>query len=654
MTSERTKKEARAGSAGRGPILSDARDGEAFAGVSDPAAPEGLAVLTAIAAKIGSKRKPGATSDIPAGATYLAQLAAHDLDLRSREDVGSAPRLDLAVIYGDGPTHDAPLYQVPDRAGEPRKLLRLGRARPSPSSPPWGAARDLPRAACPHLDANGSEALTEVLVANSATDSNLLLGQTQTLWALLHNAVVALIDDGRSAADAFETARRITRAVYRDALIHDVLGTWLHPDLRGRYVRRAPKRLSPQTPAGVPRAFLAGVARIGHGLVRETYEINDQRPLEGLRSIRRHTSTGRPFDMPLTEDWLLDFGRFFDLGGQKTAQRARALGPHVARPFALGGGVSLDYPRPDDGLVLRDLLACARGGVPKVGVLVDRIEAADDGVLKGFFAKDERRWRKAVADWLEDLKLAPRVAKDLAEDPPLWLFLMLEAVADADGRSLGALGSILMAETIAAALPDPLSDADAALAREVVFRGTPPDRVADLVLFLQRHYRFADGARLHAAAHDAADPAAQTISPKEASMLDDRSAKSAPNGPQGLVQVADYIELGRMVADWATGDQKLPEDVDDLRKQLDGIAVVPKSIKKVKFVQGKEDLLVIRLPDADLVRQSKEELDSPLVEDRYMLPKFYDDIYQRQFGPQMTPLEIFLARVGDYTIAKCR
>jgi hypothetical protein len=187
-----------------------------------------------------------------------------------------------------------------------------------------------------------------------------------------------------------------------------------------------------------------------------------------------------------------------------------------------------------------------------------------------------------------------------------------------------------------------------------VFRGDLPERVAELVLFLQRHYRFADGARLHAAAHDAPEPATHSRSPKEALMLDDRTAKPAPNGPQGLVHVADYIELGRVVTDWAIGDQKLPDDVDELRKQLDGIAVIPKNIKKVKFVQGKEDVLVIRLPDPELVRQSKEELENPLVEGPYMLPKFYDDLYQRQFGPQMTPLEIFLARVGDYTIAQCR
>jgi hypothetical protein len=346
-------------------ILAEPGPGEAFAAIPDPEG-AGREALVAVAAKIGRTRKPLALSDIPAGSTYLAQFAVHDIDLRAREDVGGAPRLDLALIYGDGPRHDSFAYQVPDRPGEPRSLLRTGRAKPSWNSPAWGAARDLPRAACPHLDARGEEARTEVLVPNGFSDSNLLLGQVQTLWALLHNAVVAGLTESHDRATArFEVARRITRHVYRSALIEDVLGTWLLPRLRPRYVRSEPRRLSRGPLAAMPRVFMNGVARIGHGLVREVYALNDRRPAEGLRSLIRHTSSGRPADMPLTEDWLLDFSRFFDIGDQK-AQRARGLGPHAARPFALGGGVGLDAPSPSDGLVLRDLVACSRGGLPSV------------------------------------------------------------------------------------------------------------------------------------------------------------------------------------------------------------------------------------------------------------------------------------------------
>jgi hypothetical protein len=640
------------------PILACAERHEAFEAIADPEFGEGREVLRRIADKIGRTRRPGATSTIPAGSTYLAQFAVHDLDLRGREDVAGAPRLDLALIYGDGPRHDAFVYQVPDGPGETRSMLRLGSARPTGDSPAWGAARDLPRSACPHLDAHGVDSKSEVLVPNSFSDSNLLLGQMQTVWALLHNAAVRCLGAARhDERDAFAAARRITRHVYRQALINDVLGAWLLPALRDRYVKAAPDRLSPDCLRSMPRVFVSGVARLGHGLVRETYELNDQRSFEGLRNLVRHTSVGRPGEMPLTEDWLIDFARFFDIDGRK-AQRARGLGPHVARPFALGGGVGLDAPTPSDGLVLRDLVACTciglptQGRMPSIRTLARRIGEAAPRLLNGCFAQDERRWTSAVADWLADVDIDNRTKAALAKDPPLTLFLMLEAEADADGDTLGALGSVLLAETIAAALPDVAAPTDLRVARDTVFQGETPSRMAEVVAFLQRYYRFADGARLHPAEPVPRKSKAKFPNkPMETTMLDNQT----PTAPAaGLVEVADYIEFGRLVVDWTRNADTRPKTVAALATQLDGIAKVPDTFKEVEFVEGKPDVLVIRLPERTITDETMANMESLLVTAPYMLPKFYDDIYQKHFGPVMTPLDVFLARIGDYTIAQCR
>jgi hypothetical protein len=172
----------------------------------------------------------------------------------------------------------------------------------------------------------------------------------------------------------------------------------------------------------------------------------------------------------------------------------------------------------------------------------------------------------------------------------------------------------------------------------------------DLVAFLQRHHNFPDGARLHPVDRPpTAIPSKRK--PPEATMLDDQSI--APP-PIGLVEVADYIELGRLVADWAASEEARPSTVDELARQLDGIARVPPAVKEVRFVQGDADVLVIRLPVRNLMEKRLRELESPLVGERYQLPKFYDDIYHRHFGPEMTPLDTFLARMGDYTIAQCQ
>ena len=89
------------------------------------------------------------------------------------------------------------------------------------------------------------------------------------------------------------------------------------PRFRDRYTGAEPRRLAAR-PFRTPKEFMAGVGRLGHGLVREIYALNDAMQVAGLRNLVRHTSTGRPHDMPLTEDWLVDFSKVL---------RHRSLGP---------------------------------------------------------------------------------------------------------------------------------------------------------------------------------------------------------------------------------------------------------------------------------------------------------------------------------------
>lgn len=637
----------------RPPAVHDAPD--------DPAASATRTALTRIAEKIGRTRRPGAASDIPAGATYLGQFVALDLAQPCRDSgrdlVEAGGRLELGLVYGDGPRHDAACYQVPAEPGAPRTLLRIGRIRPKPSSPAWGALRDLPRVACPHLDARPADGRAEVLVPDARSDSNLILGQMHVLWSLLHNAAAVRLAERMDPGAAFAAAQALTRAVYREVIRHDLLGTWLMPRFRDRYAAEAPVRLAGGA-FRAPKEFMAGVGRLGHGLVREIYALNATVEVAGLRTLLRHTSTGRPHDMPLTEAWLVDFARFFAVGGD-APQRARAIGPHVARPFAASGAAGIGGT--EESLVLRDLIACTRGGLSPVRSLISRAALAEPRLFEGCFAQDEAEWSRAVADWLADTGLGASEIEALAGDPPLTLFLMLEAEADTGGRTLGALGSVLMGETIAAALPARPDGDDRAFARarRAVFGAAMPASMADLLRFLQRHYRFPEGARLHPAEAPAApapiavaeDAAADSPHPGDPRMFD---IQSTHRQPVARIEVADYIELGRLVAQWATDPATRPASVAELRLQLDGIAVLPERIRTISFIQSSLDHLVLALPAAEIVEDSLERVTDPLADGHYPLPQFYADHYRPGFGPVMTPLDTLLARVADYTIAQGR
>ena len=627
-------------------------------GEPDPRS-EPVAILQCIAQKIGATRRPGAESDIPAGATYMGQFMVHDLDFLTRESTASGNMLDLALIYGDGPRHDAAFYQVPSAPGKRRHLLRLNRTRPTVSSPPWGAARDLPRVACPHLDAKGVDQRSEVLVPNTFSDSNMLLGQFQTVWALLHNGIASTLAAafekqpeyrGRGAdpyGAAFELARRINRGIYREVICADVLGNWLLPEMFNRLEQDGFTSQNVVLSEKTPVEFMAGVARLGHGLVREIYRLNARRPNEGIRTLVRHTSTGRPHDMPLTEDWLLDFSNFFAIGSS-TPQRARALGPHVARAFAAHEGVGVEGSA--EGLVLRDLIACSRGTLRSVPSLIRRAERLRPGLFDGRFAQDERKWKETLREWLADAGVPEGRLDAVAGDPPLTLFLMLEADADAGGGRLGALGSFIMGETVAAALPVEAGDAALDAARRQVFGDEVPGTMSAVIAWLQRHYGFADGARLHPLNGDA--PQADGSVRGGSGMLDTHVKSSGSEIP--LVEVTDYLEMGRLVTDWALGRKERPATVEALKEQLDGIAVVPDRVKAVEFCQGDHETLVIRLPVKEMMEMAIEDMTDPERDGSYPFPQFYSDFYRPGFSPVMTPLDILMSRVGDYTIAQCR
>jgi hypothetical protein len=124
--------------------------------------------------------------------------------------------------------------------------------------------------------------------------------------------------------------------------------------------------------------------------------------------------------------------------------------------------------------------------------------------------------------------------------------------------------------------------------------------------------------------------------------------------PITRIEVADYIELGRLVAQWATEPATRPATIDELRLQLDGIAVLPDRIRTFAFGESTLDHLVLALPPKEIVEESLERATDPLGDSTYPLPQFYADHYRPGFGPVMTPLDTLLARVADYTLAECR
>ena len=123
------------------------------------------------------------------------------------------------------------------------------------------------------------------------------------------------------------------------------------------------------------------------------------------------------------------------------------------------------------------------------------------------------------------------------------------------------------------------------------------------------------------------------------------------------VEVIDYRALGKKIIGWAKDASSRPNDLKEFEKQLKGIVKFPLPgwIKGLHFVQGNLEVLLIRLPPAELM---EDTLKSARSKEPYPLPKELENFYTA-FGKQGLPktkaakqamLEI---RTADYTIQCC-
>jgi len=106
------------------------------------------------------------------------------------------------------------------------------------------------------------------------------------------------------------------------------------------------------------------------------------------------------------------------------------------------------------------------------------------------------------------------------------------------------------------------------------------------------------------------------------------------------IKVLDYNGLGNIFIDWALGKTQVPPNLDEFKEAVKNVIDVtpgnfPGYINDFKHIQGPKELLLLRLPPAELVQDTIDSIDNggPIIVNK-----------QRDF---------FGFRVGDYTIAHC-
>ena len=404
----------------------------------------------------------GDNPDIPGGFTYLGQFVDHDitldltpLDQQTADPLATqnfrTPALDLDSLYGPGPALAPFMYQRDLRGRQTPKLL-IGKATES-FDPDGGNLGELPN----DLPRN---TVGRALIGDERNDENLLVAQTHLAFLKFHNAIVDWLGQTRPGLDGgetFEEARRLAQWHYQWIVLYDLVERLTEKGLIDTIRERGRRFYRFKTRPYIPAEFGAAAYRLGHSMVRETYDHNrvfrDGGVAPGSLGLL-FTFTGKsgaiigdlaaqadPADFPnapggaqahLPSNWVIDWRRFYDFGTPPEpnfkVNQTRRLDPFVvpalhSLPGEQGRHAQLAFRNLKRGVQV--LLPSGQDIARAMGADLlspsDIANSGDDG--------------------------AAAAAHGMHKASPLWYYILKEASVMHVGRRLGPVGSTIIAET---------------------------------------------------------------------------------------------------------------------------------------------------------------------------------------------------------------
>ncbi|MDX6385565.1 MAG: hypothetical protein QOK48_3138 [Blastocatellia bacterium] len=385
---------------------------------------------------------------IPAGYTYLGQFIAHEITFDKTVPTTlpapgmplvpnyRSPSVDLDSLYGAGPVNDRKLYE------DDGIRLKIGKTF---NGDQMGLPCDLFR---------GED--KRAVIADERNDENLPVAQTQVALIHFHNKVVEALKDSYAEGELLKQVRdqviRHVQWIILNDYLPRIVDQQTLDSVRGNGLKWF--RVTSRKDLFMPLEFSAAAFRIGHSMVRNSYQWNRD---HHTAQFRRPASLGDIFAQTgkngqlgghprLANDWVIDWRRFYNFTELSHIPPVPENGFNMAR-------------RIDTNLDLHIELI---GGFDNQGLADDRKSITVRNLLTGF--RVGLPTGEQVAEWIGGTPLthAEVVGQsqlgDILGDPvfkdktPLWYYILREAEIAAaqqpDVYHLGPVGSRIIAETL--------------------------------------------------------------------------------------------------------------------------------------------------------------------------------------------------------------
>ena len=400
---------------------------------------------------------------IPSGYTYLLQFVAHDLvdttvPFWAAAEAGVTSRnmrdqgLMLDTLYGGGPTTCPMAFQPAGMMPDSRTHLRLGEifdAGPATGPCPY---RDTARVKIGKNPPPGEpDDASQAYVADVRNDVSTIVSQIVVLFSIVHNAIAAkLATLGAQARFAHTSAAMLSmyHAIIRQDLMKRLLDGRVYDTLNARCAASKDWLWRGE---GIPLEFSHGAFRVGHAMVRPSYQFNAGNTFP-IGEVLTGPIPGEDVRSPLPSNWIVEWSKFFDcLGG--TPNYSLKLAIHQQLPLDFQGLFNQIAANSPDHLTLRDWLSAANARTARLDALIQSArEHYPD--LNFLDSTSIQQWLIALTNGSDGTPAARETVKQhanqLKTDLPLPLYVLLESQLDTTiaGAHMGPLGSIIVGETI--------------------------------------------------------------------------------------------------------------------------------------------------------------------------------------------------------------